>query len=188
MMMMSFQCGRATTDDRGAKESKMVRPSLCRLRVESNRNWLWTAASTAFFLIAVVVGGCVETKAGGVMREKTNDAGDVVERYEVVSAADGTDVKHGRYWSNQNGFLEEGEYKNGKKCGRWETISDTGERIVGNFEDDALDGVFTMWDADGKKRLEAHYSQGKLHGSRRRWDANGRLTSEELYSHGIRKR
>src|SRR5204863_4139173 len=78
--------------------------------------------------------------------------------------ADGSVVEHGRYlaWNSSGWLREEGEYRAGRRHGRW-----------------------TAWSVN-RKSDEREYLDGELHGRFVTWDAQGRVVAEAYYRHSAK--
>ena len=139
-------------------------------------------------------------------------AGEIAYQYKgrVCARPDGT--HHGPFvaWFPGGAKQLEGQFRDGKRVGRWTWYERAGHPIrQGDFVDDRETGLFVEW-RFGKKTGEAHYEAGKKVGewtqwhvgsevlaSRRhyaagkatgthtRWHPNGVKSSEETFQDGL---
>ena len=58
------------------------------------------------------------------------------------------------------------------------------KKTKGNFKDGKKDGKWTNWYEDGQKQCEVNYKDGKLDGKWIEWDESGRKQSEVNYKDG----
>lgn len=83
------------------------------------------------------------------------------------------------YYSNHQKYME-GEYKNGKRDGKWISWFQNGNKwSVGYFTEGLDDGERTVYYEDGKKYFYGKYKDGKKIGIWKFWDEEGKLTKEE---------
>jgi antitoxin component YwqK of YwqJK toxin-antitoxin module len=87
-----------------------------------------------------------------------------------------------------NGKLKHlGQYKNGRTDGIFALWNEEGRKsIVLNFKDGKQHGMETVWHKNGSKRLEFDYSNGKKHGATTTWREDGSRQSTVNYQHGIK--
>jgi len=81
--------------------------------------------------------------------------------------------------------LREGNYKNGKRDGKWTTwYEDNLKLSEGNYKNGIRDGKWTTWYENGLKWTERNYKDGKEDGKSTEWFANGQIKTEENYKDG----
>lgn len=109
-----------------------------------------------------------KTLASARCPEGTSPKGDVppkgLETWCERPDAAGKLVRHGPYFSWQPGGapLEEGQFRDGKRDGRW-----------------------TRFNAQGVREAEATYAAGVQHGRFRQWDASGAVVMDMEYRNGL---
>lgn len=122
----------------------------------------------------------------------TNIVEDTVESYpdgtpKIVRyyKDDGTNrmlFKETLYYSNHQKYME-GEYKDGKRNGKWTSWFQNGKEMsIHHFIDGIDDGDLTVFYENGEKRYEGKYTSGKKVGVWRFWDENGKLQNKEDYN------
>ncbi len=86
-------------------------------------------------------------------------------------------------------ILSKGYFKNEKRVGEWTTYSQKGEVIqVDNYSEvGLLDGVSTVYDAQGRVFETTEWKNGKREGSHKQYFPNGQLQSEVNYANGLRE-
>jgi antitoxin component YwqK of YwqJK toxin-antitoxin module len=78
----------------------------------------------------------------------------------------------------------EGEFRNGKKDGKWTAWFENGRmQSEGFFKNDLRDGKSIVWRENGFKYYEGNYSLGQLHGSWIMYDTDGKPLKEALFEH-----
>ena len=95
-------------------------------------------------------------------------------------------VKEGlaSYWTGRGVKEREGEFKDGKRQGRWTSWHPNGRKAKEEeYAEDALQGAATIWDEEGRKRGEGGHVGGKREGWWAFWDASGRR-SDVYYRSG----
>ena len=81
--------------------------------------------------------------------------------------------------------LREGNYKDGKRDGKWTSWYEDGLKLSeGNYKDGMKDGKWTSWYENGLKWTDRNYKDGKEDGKSTEWFANGQIKSEENYKDG----
>jgi uncharacterized protein len=80
---------------------------------------------------------------------------------------DGARIEHGRYlaWQSHGWLREEGEYRNGRRHGRWTTWGATNKTAEREYLDGELDGRLSNWGSyNHQLTLQEEYRQGMKHG------------------------
>ena len=98
------------------------------------------------------------------------------------------EIYRGKYnldWLEIN-FLQmtpvEGDYKDGKKYGKWTVWDENGQKKSdGNYKDDKKYSKWTVWDENGQIRSEENYKYDKKDGKWTSWYENGQKKSEGNY-------
>jgi antitoxin component YwqK of YwqJK toxin-antitoxin module len=164
-----------------------------------------------------------------VIKERFPDGSVKVER-EVAQDADANYHNHGiwKTWDQRGNLLAQGEFNHGNRCGTWVRwyrnpsdvpmltrlpYSKYNGPIISQatFDNDLLDGVWTIydgkknkisqwefskgkrngtsiwWHAGGHKMREAQYRDGELHGQLLEWSPEGTLSLKETYQAGHRQ-
>ncbi|HOY33271.1 MAG TPA: hypothetical protein PKW80_15430 [Bacteroidales bacterium] len=86
------------------------------------------------------------------------------------------------YYPNHQKYME-GEYRNGKRNGKWTSWYQNGnEMSIHHFNDGVDDGEMTVFYENGKKRYQGDYSKGEQKGIWKFWDEQGNLINKEDYS------
>ena len=81
--------------------------------------------------------------------------------------------------------LREGNYKDGKRDGKWTSWYEDGLKLSeGNYKDGMKDGKWTSWYENGLKWTDRNYKDGKEDGKSTEWYSNGQIKSEENYKDG----
>jgi antitoxin component YwqK of YwqJK toxin-antitoxin module len=123
-----------------------------------------------------------------------------IERH-VAQDAEGNYFNHGT-WSNwdEKGVLRgTGEYRHGKKHGKWVRWFNTGDGKMFtaapykhfqapfvaevNYIDDKLNGVWTVLDSQGRMASEWNFVEGQMHGLATWYYPNGQKQREANYQH-----
>jgi antitoxin component YwqK of YwqJK toxin-antitoxin module len=130
---------------------------------------------------AAVAPALVPSSDHEVIRERYPNRNVKVERY-VIQDADGNYVNHGSWtmWDEQGRVMGSGEYQQGKRQGSWVRNFNPGEAEIlsgplaklftapfaatATFEDDLLNGKWTVVDAKGSVVIDWSFRQGKRHG------------------------
>ncbi|MBW1811352.1 MAG: hypothetical protein JRJ19_09270 [Deltaproteobacteria bacterium] len=82
-------------------------------------------------------------------------------------------------------FKSAGDWKDGKRSGKWTWWHENGkEKKQGEYKDGAKSGPWLEWHKNGKQALESFYQAGHLHGAWKTWAFKGGLTSEGTYQQG----
>jgi hypothetical protein len=104
-----------------------------------------------------------------------------------VVVHDGKAVRQGPQWITDNGgrVVEAGAFEGDKRQGAWRSFDAQGrlleERV---YVDDLLDGVASVWAADGTLRRTVAWQRGQRHGVERVYDAAGVPLLERVYERG----
>lgn len=86
------------------------------------------------------------------------------------------------FYSNHQKYME-GEYKNGKRNGKWTSWFENGSKwSEGNYKEGIDNGKHTVYFDNGKKYFEGNYKDGKKTGVWTFWDKDGKLINKEDYS------
>ncbi len=81
---------------------------------------------------------------------------------------------------------KEGNYKDGKKDGKWTNWHENGQkRSEGNYKDGKHDGKWTNWHDNGQKISEGNWKDGKQDGKWTAWNRNGQKQYEVNYKDGV---
>lgn len=76
----------------------------------------------------------------------------------------------------------EGNWKNGKKTGKWMSFYESGlPWSETRFIEGKREGNTASWYENGKKRFEGQYKNDKRHGKWSFWDEEGNLIKEEEF-------
>ncbi len=91
-------------------------------------------------------------------------------------------------WDEQSRLIEIIEYDAGKKgTSVTNTYNSKGDLIEKQrFNNDVLNGISTIWFANGVKANEANYSNGKLSGLLKTWNEAKDLREQSTYANGVR--
>ncbi|QDV74724.1 MORN repeat variant [Planctomycetes bacterium K2D] len=134
-----------------------------------------------------------ERDAAGVIR---------VQR-EVRQNRRGDYVNHGvwRTWDASGKLAGQGRYESGKPAGlwsRWATAEDTpslaADHFAGftgpflsqaNYRDGQLDGVWSIFDASGKRVSEVHFVAGQRDGFATLWTSAGEVSRRSQFAAGL---
>jgi antitoxin component YwqK of YwqJK toxin-antitoxin module len=96
--------------------------------------------------------------------------------------------KHGKWisWNDSEGYKnKEGVYKNGLKHGNEIWFYKNGRKLAEmGYKNDKLDGKCLGYYDNGKKFIEENYKDGEKHGKYICWDDSGAVLSEEIYQEG----
>ena len=80
---------------------------------------------------------------------------------------------------------DEGTLKNGRKDGLWVIYNQNGKKkYERTYKDGKLDGLWTNWYDNGQKRSETTFKNGKEEGLVTWWYENGQKWSETTYKNG----
>jgi len=86
------------------------------------------------------------------------------------------------YYSNHQKYME-GEYKNGKRNGKWTSWFENGKKwSEGNYKEGIDNGKHTVYFDNGKKYFEGNYKDGKKTGTWSFWNKDGKLINKEDYN------
>lgn len=133
-----------------------------------------------FISISIFLASCT-TKVVEETVESYPDSTPKVVKYFKESGSDKTLVKECLYYPNHKKYME-GEYKNGKRHGKWTSWFDNGNIwSEGSFKDGLDDGKRTVYHQNGKKFFEGNYTSGKKTGIWKFYDDKGNFTKEENY-------
>jgi antitoxin component YwqK of YwqJK toxin-antitoxin module len=81
--------------------------------------------------------------------------------------------------------LREGNYKDGKRDGKWTHWYEDGLKLQeGNYKDGKRDGMWTTWYENGLKWTVENYKDAMKDGKSTEWFANGQIKTEENYKYG----
>ena len=110
------------------------------------------------------------------------------ETYSVITAPDGTEVKHGRYnIFFQNGKIwQEGSYENGKLQGLWKDYYEDGalkQELL--YDKDLLNGETRYYYPSGKLQQKINYRNDLLNGMVIMYYENGNLQESCLYKDNL---
>jgi antitoxin component YwqK of YwqJK toxin-antitoxin module len=132
------------------------------------------------FLVAFLCNSCT-TKIVEETIESYPDGTPKIVRYYKDNGSNRTLFKETLYYSNHQKYME-GEYKNGKRNGKWTSWFQNGnEMSIHNFVNDVDDGNMTVFYENGKKRYQGKYTKGKKIGVWKFWDEKGTLLNKEDY-------
>lgn len=127
------------------------------------------------FLLFLTVFSC-SNEPEKMIEEIYPDGTPKVEKYYNTIDGNKQLVKEITYYSNHKKRYE-GEYKNGKRNGKWMYWYENGSIwSEGYFKNDLSDGKRIVWRGNGKKYYEGTYKDGKQVGRWKFWDENGKLT------------
>lgn len=136
-----------------------------------------------------------------VVRERYPNRNVKVERH-VAQDAEGNFVNHGSWtmWDESGRLMGSGDYAQGKREGTWIRNFIAGECELVNgplgkqftgpfvstaiFENDTLEGPWTIVDAKGRTVFEWNFHQGKRHGRCSWYYPNGEVWREVEYDNG----
>ena len=76
----------------------------------------------------------------------------------------------------ENGLKRsEGNFKDGKKDGKWTEWYENGQKKSGGYyKDGKKHGKYTVWYENGQKEAEVNYKDGKEDGKWTKWHKNGK--------------
>lgn len=84
---------------------------------------------------------------------------------------------------DQGGSMEDGEYVNGKKEGRWVTCYASGAvRSEGEYRNGHKHGPWTLYHKNGSKQSEATFADGKYTGLYTAYHENGKRRFQGRYN------
>jgi antitoxin component YwqK of YwqJK toxin-antitoxin module len=90
----------------------------------------------------------------------------------------------GYYEDGQKGL--KGNYKKGKKDGKWEYWYSNGQKkLEGIYVNGLKNGKFTYWYTNGNLRIESNYDMDKMVGMNTWWFENGQKKKEATYKDGV---
>lgn len=118
---------------------------------------------------------------------------------EVRLNAHGDYVNHGvwRAWDAQGRLAGQGRYAWGKPSGQWtrwaspETPAEAFAGFTGPFlsqatyRDGKLEGVWSIFDADGRLVSEVHFQNGSRHGLATQWTPSGEIARRGRFEQGL---
>ena len=83
--------------------------------------------------------------------------------------------------TGDNQYASRGNYKDGKKDGKWDEWYSNGQYFYrGNYKDGKKDGKWAWWYIDGQKMSETNYPDGKYTS----WDRDGHINEKGNYKNG----
>lgn len=104
-----------------------------------------------------------------------------LEQYFVFRHNDSILIKEIGFYPDGQKRIE-GEFKDGKRQGKWTYWYDNGNRwSQASYKAGILDGKSTVWHENGSKYYEGRYRNGNRAGHWRFWDKDGNLTKEISY-------
>ncbi len=104
-----------------------------------------------------------------------------LEKYFIIRSNDSILVKEIGYYPGGKKRIE-GEYKEGKREGRWNYWFENGNKwSEAYYVGDIRDGRSTVWHENGKKYFEGNYKAGERTGLWKFWDEEGRSVKEINY-------
>jgi antitoxin component YwqK of YwqJK toxin-antitoxin module len=164
-----------------------------------------------------------------IIKERFADGSVKVER-EVAQDAEGNYHNHGiwKTWDARGNLLAQGEFNHGNRCGTWVRWYRNPSEVPllmklpyskyngpfisqAAFDNDLLDGMWTIydgkknkisqwefskgkrngvsiwWHTNGHKMREVGYRDGELHGQLLEWGTDGTLLAKETYQGGHRQ-
>lgn len=131
-------------------------------------------------LLAFLCEGCT-TKIVEDTIETYPDGSPKMVRYYKDDGDQRILFKETLYYSNHQKYME-GEYKNGKRHGKWTSWYQNGNTwSEGSFNNGVDDGVRTAYHENGKKHFEGKYKDGKKTGIWKFWDENGVQQKDQDY-------
>jgi antitoxin component YwqK of YwqJK toxin-antitoxin module len=104
-----------------------------------------------------------------------------LEQYFIFENNDSILIKETGFYPDGSLRIE-GEYKEGKRDGRWVYWYDNGNKwSEARYKADIRDGKSTVWHENGRKYFEGSYKMGERIGKWRFWDEEGNLLKEINY-------
>jgi antitoxin component YwqK of YwqJK toxin-antitoxin module len=89
------------------------------------------------------------------------------------------------HWYEDGLKLSEENYKDGKRDGKWTHWYEDGLKLQeGNYKDGKRDGMWTTWYENGLKWTVENYKDAMKDGKSTEWFANGQIKTEENYKYG----
>ena len=86
----------------------------------------------------------------------------------------------------ESGYLKQGLSRDGKKEGVWRMYDSEGRVLMEcSYEAGRLHGTMTMWRPEGFKAQESQYVDGRLDGVVRGWHSNGNEAFRQTYRDGV---
>ncbi len=129
-------------------------------------------------LLAFIINSCT-SKVVEETVESYPDGSPKVVRYYKDDGTNKTLVRETLYYSNHQKYME-GDYKNGKRDGKWTSWFQNGnEMSIHNFVEGVDDGKLTVFYENGEKRYEGKYTAGKKIGVWKFWSEEGVLQNKE---------
>lgn len=133
------------------------------------------------FIISIFCNSCSTREK--VITEKFPDGSPkVVEIYEGKND-NKLMVKRIAYYDNKHKRVE-GEYKDGKKDGKWTYWYENGRLwSEGYFKNDMSHGLRTTWHENGNKYIEGEFREGLRIGEWKFWSEEGELIKTKDYGY-----
>ncbi|HNW90560.1 MAG TPA: hypothetical protein PKN48_12920 [Bacteroidales bacterium] len=124
------------------------------------------------FLIAFLCNSCT-TKIVEETIESYPDGTPRIVRFYKDDGKNRVLFKETLYYSNRQKYME-GEYKNGKRNGKWTSWYQNGNKwSEGSYIEGVDDGKRVGYHENGKKYFEGNYKEGKKIGTWKFWDEQG---------------
>jgi antitoxin component YwqK of YwqJK toxin-antitoxin module len=134
-----------------------------------------------FTILATMLFGCTAKVVEETVESYADGSAKVVRFYKD-DGRNKTLIKECLYYPNHQKYME-GEYKNGKREGKWISWNQNGNKwSEGTFKNGLDDGERIVYHENGQKFFEGNYTAGVKTGVWKFYDDKGNFVREENFS------
>jgi antitoxin component YwqK of YwqJK toxin-antitoxin module len=134
-----------------------------------------------FAILSVLLVACTSRIVQETVESYADGSAKAVRFYKE-DGRNRTLIKEILYYPNHQKYME-GEYKDGKREGKWTSWNQNGNKwSEGNFKNGLDDGLRVIYHENGKKFIEGYYKDGIKTGVWRFYDDKGIFVKEENYN------
>jgi antitoxin component YwqK of YwqJK toxin-antitoxin module len=134
-----------------------------------------------FTIFAVFLFGCTSKIVQETVESYADGSAKVIRFYND-DGHNKTLIKECLYYPNHQKYME-GEYKNGKREGKWISWNQNGNKwSEGTFKNGLDDGLRIVYHENGKKFIEGYYTAGVKTGIWKFYDDKGNFEKEENFN------
>ena len=144
----------------------------------------------SMILIVTIMFGQQITKKNGVYVNEKGEkyTGTYISYYQgevkeaVYIIKDGLENGSVEFFYPSAEIMEQGNFKNGEKNGKWVRWSVNGNKLAeANYKKGKKDGKWIIWDERGVKRYEMYYAEGAKTGTWLMWDEKAQISNKKEY-------
>jgi antitoxin component YwqK of YwqJK toxin-antitoxin module len=134
-----------------------------------------------FGILSVLLIGCTSRIVQETVESYADGSAKVIRFYQEEGRTR-TLIKEILYYPNHQKYME-GEYKDGKREGKWTSWNQNGNKwSEGNFKNGLDDGLRIIYHENGKLFIEGYYKAGLKTGVWRFYDDQGVFVREENFN------